>query len=316
MADLVLKMFQFLIEKFAFASKYIVAAFVGAVLLVAIFGYFFGRQMLEPRIDYYLMTKINAYFEGEAGLLASAKQVDPKIKNVATEKLKTITESLYDEVDAVYPISNSVTRADLEKLGTKSSLNVPLYVYADLKKHRVLIFLNRRQLSFDYKICFNGTKLGPRILEDPSRYLIQQFSNDNPPAETYYRKIDGKVDQQPVYPGIPDVPSSYVKYLRAAFAIDEPGRQSDQNKDRDVARNGYILVTTTPAGYWDLQDLFKSAEFYANEMYAPRWAVNLPGDDYAALIYSDPSKNSGSNAIEVGDVALRQASALAIVARK
>lgn len=164
--------------------------------------------------------------------------------------------------------------------------------------------------------CRDEVQIGPRILEDPSRYLMQQFSNENPLAETYNRKLEGKIDPQPIYPGMPDIPSSYVKYLRAAFAVDEPGRLSDQNKDRDVARNGYILVTTTPAGYWDLQDLFKSAEFYANERYAPRWAVNLPGDDYAALIYSDPSNSSASNAIEIGAVALRQASVLAIVVRK
>lgn len=190
MTDLIVKLFQFLVEKFASASKYIVAGLLGAVFLVAVFAYFFGRQMLEPRIDYYLMTKINSYFEGEGGLLTRARQIDPSINNVAIAKLKTITESLYDEVDAVYPISNSITRADIEKLGTTSSLSVPLYVYADLTKHRVLIFLNRRQFSFDYKICFNGKSckerssnlVGEDITEDLKKFPLRP-SNAGEEAE-------------------------------------------------------------------------------------------------------------------------------------
>jgi hypothetical protein len=164
--------------------------------------------------------------------------------------------------------------------------------------------------------CRDEVQIGPRILEDPSRYQLQQFSADNPLAESYNRKLDGKPDTVAIYPGIPDVPSSFVKYLRAAFAIDEPGRVSDQNKDRDVARNAYIVVTTTPAGFWDLQDLFKSPEFYANERYAPRWAVNLPGDDYAALVYSSSLPEGTNNVVEVGAVKLRQASVLSVVLKK
>jgi hypothetical protein len=158
MVDLIVKLIAFLSDKFASASKYIFAGVLGAFFLLAVVAYFFGRQMIEPTLDYYLMTRINSYFEGENGVLAKgARQVDPNIKNVALAQLKSITESLYDEVDAVYPISNSVTRADIQKLGSEP-LSFNLYLYADLTKHRVILFLNRRQSSFDFSICFNGPK--------------------------------------------------------------------------------------------------------------------------------------------------------------
>jgi len=164
--------------------------------------------------------------------------------------------------------------------------------------------------------CRDEVQTGPRILEDPSRFRVQQFDADSTTVETYRRKIDGREEAVPVYLGIPDTPPNYVKYLRAAFAVDDPGRISDQNKERDVARNAYIIVTTTPAGFWDLQDMFKSPEFYANEHYAPHWAINLPGDDYAALVHVKSLPGEGANTTEIGSVTLRQATVLAVVVRK
>jgi hypothetical protein len=105
------------------------------------------------------MKKINAYFEGEDGALATAaKRIDPKITNVAATQLQGIRNSLYEEVDAVYQVSNTFTKSEVAKLGSATSLTFPLYIYADLTKHRVVIFLNRRNNSFSILLCFNNDR--------------------------------------------------------------------------------------------------------------------------------------------------------------
>jgi hypothetical protein len=180
MLDIIVKIIQLLIDRFASASPYIVAGFVGALLLFGLFAYFFGDQLVQPYIDDYLMTKMNSYFEEKGGLLSSARKVDKDIQNTAVERLKNITESLYDEVDAVYSISNSITRADIQKLGTNGSLTFTSYIYADLDKHRILLFLNRRQFSFDYTLCFNGNKACTERTNNLVNLDITEILKQNP----------------------------------------------------------------------------------------------------------------------------------------
>jgi hypothetical protein len=79
-------------------------------------------------------------------------------------------------------------------------------------------------------------------------------------------------------------------------------------------------VTTSPATLWDLQDMLISPDFYANERYAPHWAVNLPGEEYASMIHvgSNPDEPQGrvDPPIEIGKVDQRQASVLVVARRR
>src|SRR5262249_2249401 len=151
-------------------------------------------------------------------------------------------------------------------------------------------------------------QVGPRILEDPNRVAQNPELVGGDRVEMYRRPTGCNPNPQPVYLGIRATPSNLSTYLRAALAVDEPCRNAKANEkatDREFARNAYLVVTTTPAGFWDLQDMLKSQEFYANEKYAPSWALNLPGDDYAAMVYDNKGERG-----EVGEVGLRQASVL------
>jgi hypothetical protein len=236
-----------------------------------------------------------------------------------------------EKVIAVAPAGFPTSSRTPTNLGLLKIEGVEKYKELNNGPSAVLCLDNPPETGFQYQIptffrtntqsklidrCRDEVQTGPRILEDPSRSRLQQSSTETATAEVYNRKLNGKVGAVLTYLGIPDAPPNYVKYLRAAFAVDEPGRVSDENKERDVARNAYLVVTTSPAGFWDMQDMFKSPEFYANEQYAPRWAVNLPGDDYAALIHVKSWPVDGRDAVEVGAVALRQASVLVVVARK
>jgi len=169
--------------------------------------------------------------------------------------------------------------------------------------------------------CRDAVQVGPRIIEDPKSTAKNEFENDPDKyqIETYKQKIDGKVVDVPVYQGIPESAASATPYLRTVLAIDDPGRFGKTVTNKEVARNAYIVVTTTPATLWDLQDMLSSPAFYANERYAPHWAVNLPGDNYASMIRVrsvDDARQNQSEPIKVGATDQRQASVLVVTRRK
>ncbi len=158
--------------------------------------------------------------------------------------------------------------------------------------------------------CRDAVQVGLRILEDPN-----SRAKENSTLLTYKRsKKNGDLDPQQVYLGIPaKFASRSTPYFRTVFALDEPGRDDPDEKSREVARNAYIIVTETPVTLWEVQNLLTSPAFYANDQYAPYWAVNLVGGDYAGLVL----KPAGSDAkpIGIGNTVITQASILAVVPR-
>jgi len=157
--------------------------------------------------------------------------------------------------------------------------------------------------------CDDAVQVGPRIIEDAASPDKRGYG-----VRTHKQKQGNTTVDVPVYLGIREEAAKSPPVMRAILAIDDPGRTGRRREERDLARNAYIVVTTTPTTLWDLQDMLISPDFYANEQYAPRWALNLPGDDYAALIYvTSPDSEA---ATEIGDVRVRQASALAVVQKK
>jgi hypothetical protein len=172
--------------------------------------------------------------------------------------------------------------------------------------------------------CRDEVQTGPRIIEDPSVTTKGEFeANSNRyRAQIYNRTIEGKTVPETVFLGISEKEAFSTPYLRAALVVDDPGRfaekESSNNYERDLARNAYVVVTTKPATLWDLQDMLSSPEFYANERYAPHWAVNLPGDDYATMIHVSSMSDSQQirkDPVEVGIVDRRQASVLVVTKR-
>ena len=174
--------------------------------------------------------------------------------------------------------------------------------------------------------CRDEVQLGPRIIEDPGNTSRSQFeaSPNRYEVQTYNRKINGKLTPETIFLGISEKESFSTPYLRSLIAVDDPGRfaenQSSKNYERDLARNAYLVVTTKPATLWDLQDMLSSPEFYANERYAPHWAVNLPGENYATMIHvASMSRNQDgreTRPVEVGATDQRQASVLVVSKRK
>jgi hypothetical protein len=173
--------------------------------------------------------------------------------------------------------------------------------------------------------CRDEVQVGPRIIEDSSVTTKKEFEDDTDryKIQAYNQRINGKDTAVPIYLGITEKAASSAPYLRAIIAVDDPGRVPDNpnsdNSERQLARNAYLIVTTTPATLWDLQDMLSNPDFYSKEQYAPHWAVNLPGDNYAAMIHVgalDTQQRRRDVPIEIGAVDQRQASVLVVIKRR
>jgi hypothetical protein len=159
--------------------------------------------------------------------------------------------------------------------------------------------------------CRDAVQVGPRILEDP--YSV---SKDGTAQFPYPRLKNGAASPWSIYLGIPGkMQFSRSAYYRTVIALDEPGRDDTKDgngKSKDLARNAYIIVTETPVNLWELQNMLSSAGFYANDQYAPLWAVNLVGGDYTGLIVRSSAKDDVTT---IGNTNITQASVLVVVRR-
>jgi hypothetical protein len=174
--------------------------------------------------------------------------------------------------------------------------------------------------------CRDEVQVGPRIIEDDSVTTKKVFESDPDKyrMQIYNQRINGKDSALPIYLGVTEKAAFYTPYLRTILAVDDPGRvannPSSDNSERELARNAYLVVTTTPATLWDLQDMLSNPDFYSKEQYAPHWAVNLPGDNYAAMIrvgaMADTQQKRRDIPIEIGAVDQRQASVLVVTKRR
>jgi len=70
--------------------------------------------------------------------------------------------------------------------------------------------------------------------------------------------------------------------FRVSFALDDPGRKFSP-KNRENARNGYLIVTETRVHLWDVQKMLLSADFYGAGS-KPHWALNMAGGGASGLI--------------------------------
>jgi hypothetical protein len=151
--------------------------------------------------------------------------------------------------------------------------------------------------------CRDAVQAGPRILEDPNTIKADRPSSDQ--VVTYNRKKpNGELEQVELYRGITKS-DSHARFFRTIFAVDEPGR--NEKEPRKNARNAYILVTHDSVALWDIQTMLLSPAFYANPQYAPRWALNLVGGDYAGLMVRKTKEGVG-----FGNVDITQASLLLV----
>jgi hypothetical protein len=109
--------------------------------------------------------------------------------------------------------------------------------------------------------CRDAVQAGPRIIEDP----------------------DVASDQS----GISDAEANLRPQSRVIFAVDDPGRQfppgRPNNKLRENARNGYLIVTEQPVHLVDIQKVLLSSNFYG-EGAKPHWAVNMAGGGPSGLV--------------------------------
>lgn len=157
--------------------------------------------------------------------------------------------------------------------------------------------------------CRDAVQVGPRILEDPT-----SLSKDSAQIQQYARPKDITPNPWPVYLGVSQkVAGGRSAYSRTVILLDDPGREDRKEgdgKSKDLARNAYIVVTDTPVTFVELQSMLTSEGFYANDRYAPYWAVNLVGGDYAGMIIGIPDQDKPTS---VGNTTITQASVLAIL---
>lgn len=172
--------------------------------------------------------------------------------------------------------------------------------------------------------CKDAVQVGPVIIEDAAAAKrAQDEGAEKLKVEKYLQKTSKGSSHVEVHMGIPETAAAGTPYMRAVFAVDDPGRFAAKDEKagiREIARNGYLIVTTIPVTLWDVQDMLKSREFYANEQYAPHWAVNLAGDNYAGLIFANsisaPLAGGAGSMTEIGGVEDRQTSVLVVTRRK
>ncbi len=163
--------------------------------------------------------------------------------------------------------------------------------------------------------CRDAVQVGPRILEDPNA-----ISKVVTKRETYKRKTNSTencINDVEIYPGIPETAANFTPYYRTIFAVDDPGRCGEVTS-RETARNGYLIVTASPISLWDAQDMLKNADFYAKDEYAPRWAINLAGGDYAGLVVARRASLTAelyTDPFEVGSVNATQSSVIVVTRR-
>jgi len=156
--------------------------------------------------------------------------------------------------------------------------------------------------------CKDAVQIGPRIIEDPAA-----TAKDNVTQISYSRTKSGKKEDVPVFLGIPQkMEVNRSAYFRSVIALDDPGSENNDKRSRSLARNGYIIVTETAVNLWELQNMLSSSNFYDNRNYAPNWALNMVGGDYAGLVVK---LRDSKDPIKVGNTDIVQASMLAVVRR-
>jgi hypothetical protein len=296
----------------------------------------FKFSAIRFHLGYYELRLVNIadFARSKASLIARDQKIDQEFPALfelgvaSVFRINPFDSPVVAVAPAGFPTSNrEPTNLGLLKIGgvEKSKLlekgpsailcldNAPLSNFA----YQVPTFyrtsnVNQRTLTGK---CKDAVQIGPRIIEDPGSTKAKEFEADADKyrVQSYPRRYRGRNVTEPVFLGIPTKLARFPPYLRAVLAVDDPGRYNEKGSNfREVARNAYLIVTTSPANLWDLQDLLSSKEFYANEEYAPHWAVNLPGDEYASMIYS----NGTDQPVTVGAVAQRQASVLVVTRRR
>jgi hypothetical protein len=119
--------------------------------------------------------------------------------------------------------------------------------------------------------CDDSVQVGPRILED-----THGLRHGHDPH------------------GIPESESSIRAQMRVIFAVDDPGRSlSRNNKSRVNARDGYIIVTETPAHLYDIQQMLLSPDFYGNGA-GYLCAINMAGGGPSGLIVRGDSSGTST----------------------
>jgi hypothetical protein len=103
------------------------------------------KEFVEQQQEY--QSRIKEYKQQTDALSAAIKSLHAEIDDLKA--------AVYNDVDAVYTISESFTPDDIKKLGTNKRLIFHQYIYADLDKHRVSVVIFRRQNFFSLNFCVN-----------------------------------------------------------------------------------------------------------------------------------------------------------------
>lgn len=148
---------------------------------------------------------------------------------------------------------------DRESLSAIMCLNSPAPKYRDFD-YQVPAFYKTSDPDQVEKgeSCSDAVQAGPRIIEDPNvtedpRGIVQSETRSRPQS-------------------------------RVIFALDNPGRHFP-SKNRENARNAYLIVTESLVHLWDVQEMLLSPNFYGSGS-KPDWAVNMAGGGPSGLIVS------------------------------
>jgi hypothetical protein len=263
------------------------------------------QQNIDPELGALLKVGIRAILEAtrvDEPVVAIAPAGFPaETTNLGNFGLLKIDKSLVvplreDGPSAILCLDNPPRGAS-----KRYEFQIPAFIRLETEKTRREELLER---------CASAVQVGPRILEDP----IEVTSGRVSPVRSEIFERKGTPNLIKVNLGISDKGVNYRPYVRTIFAVDEPNRNDPNQYSRTNARNAYLIVTETPVTLWEIQDMLKSRDFYANEEYAPHWAINLPGGDYAGLAFTQ--SKDGQVVTEAGNVQSSQSAVLVVTRKK
>jgi hypothetical protein len=211
MLDFIFKLINIILDKYTFIIKYFVVTVCIVVVVFSIIVYSFWDKLVEPKIDNWLSTKLDAYFK--AAMIDSRTNVAinhmKQLENKMNIELMSIKNTLYGDIDAVYTISYSFNKEDIEALGSKKGPNYRQYIFANLQKHKVIVILNRRYNSFSLKFCVNSQHKSCRtknndmnedITELLKRYPLKAEAGGAESEESAYPDHIHLIDISPIRP--------------------------------------------------------------------------------------------------------------------
>jgi len=110
-------------------------------------------------------------------------------------ELDRVKTSLYDDIDNVYTVSYTFKEEQVKAADPATGLKFPpLYIFANMQKHRVSLVLNRRNNTFSVRVCVNGAEKSCKIYQNNIRQDITDLLKNYPLKPSYAGEESEELD--------------------------------------------------------------------------------------------------------------------------